>query len=149
MGPEHNGTFAPLARLIERMHGRFLAGVLLVLLLTACGGPGVLTPRSTGTVSGHVMSRLCGGAYRAQAEETPCAVRAMPDVKLTFHQLSGSTTSTATSDSSGAYRVDLPAGIYTVEVTSAGTSRFSGPKQVTVITGQTVTADFSFVIELL
>lgn len=131
------------------MHARLVAGVLLVLLLTACGGPGALTPRSTGTVGGHVMSRVCGGAYRAQAEESPCARRAMPGARLSFKLLGSSSTTTATSDSSGAYRVDLAAGTYAVEVSSAGNSRFSGPKQVIVIAGQTVTADFTFVIELL
>jgi hypothetical protein len=74
----------------------------------------------------------------------------MPGVKLIFELKGGASKQTATSDSSGAYRVDLTPGTYAIQVASAGSySRFGGPKQVTVNAGQTVTADFTFSIELL
>jgi Carboxypeptidase regulatory-like domain len=129
------------------MRSRIVGACLLVMALAGCGGPGVLVPRSTGTVTGHVMIRACGGAYRMQ--ETPCPVRPVTGATLRF-QLGGTSSSTTRTDSTGAYRIDLPPGTYTVVVSGVGTySRSNGPRQVTVMAGKSVTADFTYAIELL
>jgi hypothetical protein len=130
------------------MRSVIVGACLLVMALAGCGGPGVLVPRSTGTVTGHVMIRACGGAYRMQ--ETPCATHAVTGATVTFHLIGTSTAAKATTDSTGAYRVDLQSGTYTVVVSGVGAySRANGPRQVTVTAGKTVTADFTYAIELL
>jgi hypothetical protein len=130
------------------MRSPIVGACLLVMALAGCGGPGVLVPRSTGTVTGHVMLRACGGAYRMP--ETPCSVRPVSGATLTF-QLGGTSTSArTTTDSTGVYHVDLQPGTYLVAVTGVGVySRSNGPRQVTVTAGKTVTADFTYAIELL
>lgn len=130
------------------MVSRILAACLVALALASCGGPGILVPRSTGTVTGHVMIRACGGAYRMQ--ETPCAPRTVSGATLTFTLSGSSTSTTTTTDATGAYHLDLQPGTYTVGVSGVTTySHFNGPRQVTVTAGKTVTADFTFAIELL
>jgi hypothetical protein len=130
------------------MRSRIVGACLLVMTLAGCGGPGVLVPRSTGTVTGHVMIRACGGAYRMQ--ETPCPTHAVTGATVTFQLIGTSTAPKAITDSTGAYRVDLQPGTYTVVVSGVGAySRSSGPRQVTVTAGKTITADFTYAIELL
>jgi len=135
------------------MLSRIVGACLLAALLMSCGGPGVLVPRANGTVSGHVMIRVCGGANREEA--TPCPTRPVSGATLTFQPDGSSSVSRATTDSSGAYRLDLLPGTYTVGVAYGGTangstySRFNGPRQVTVTAGKTVTADFTYSVQLL
>jgi hypothetical protein len=119
----------------------------MAVALSACAGGLSSGAPPTGTVTGHVQVRACGGA--ARADGPVCQVRPYPNVTLTFDPISASGTGparTATTDARGAYAIALPPGTYTVSVTF---TRFGGPRQVAVTAGKTVTADFSYLIELL
>jgi hypothetical protein len=137
---------------------RTLFGCLLTAILSSCSaGTGMFGP-STGTVTGHVQLRACGGAYRP--DQTGCPAHPDAGVRLTFlldpAGAKGSATTTTT-DANGAYRVVLSPGTYTVRATlpsasstaAAAPGRFGGPTHVTVTADKTVTADFSYTIELL
>jgi hypothetical protein len=96
------------------MLSRALISCLLAATLAGCGGGASLFSPATGTVTGHVQIRACGGAYR----------------------------------------IDLKPGSYRVHATEEGSTRqgfagFSGPTTVTVVAGKTVTADFTYTIQLL
>ena len=143
---------------------RPLLACLLAALLSACSaGTGAFGP-ATGTVAGHVQLRACGGANRP--EQTGCPTRPEADVTLTFQLTSapGNASGTrVTTDANGAYRVDLAPGTYSVKFAgSAGSplpqsfsngqgafGGFSGPRQVIVTAGKTVTADFVYTIQML
>jgi len=130
------------------MRVRALVVCLLAASLYSCGaGTSPFAP-ATGTVSGHVQIRACGGAYRP--EQTGCPARPMMGAVLTFQLIDSSSASTTTTDSSGAYRIDLKPGTYIVQVTEGSAKRgLAGPKTVTVVAGKTVTADFIYAIQLL
>ncbi len=116
-----------------------LLAPLVALSLTSCA----LRPDSqTGTVSGHVMIRACGGA-------PSCHPGAAQGAVVMFSR-SGQPTA-ATVDENGRYHIELPGGSYGVIVGFVGAglpngggwvTRFTGPTQLTVIAGKTVTADF-------
>jgi hypothetical protein len=120
---------------------------LLALALAACGGPTIVVPAS-GSLAGHVSLRACGGANR----EYPagCPTQALSGVKLTFQQKGVATVSTATTDSSGAYQIQLAPGTYAVTLeTTANYSSLSGPRQVSVRAGQTLAANYTYTIQLM
>jgi hypothetical protein len=128
---------------------RALFGCLLAVVLSACaGGPAIFGP-STGTVSGHVSVRACGGAYRL--DQPGCPTQPVAGARLSFRLASPNGTHsdrTATTDAAGAYTIALPPSNYTVTVTT--TSNVSPkPRQVTVLAGKSVTVDFVYSIELL
>ena len=126
------------------MLSRALVACLLAVSLCGCGA--AASP-ATGTVTGHVQIRACGGAYRP--EQTGCPARPMTGAALTF-QLIGSSASTTTTDSSGVYRIDLKPGTYMVQLMEGSAKRdLAGPRTVTVVAGKTVTADFIYTIQLL
>jgi hypothetical protein len=151
------------------MLARMFAGGLLAIVLSGCAGGALLAAPSTGTVSGHVELRVCGGAY--QIDQSPCQVRPDPGIILTFVLISNSNGSTGSpphisTDANGAYTISLPQGTYTVSAASPQTfstkslpqtiannalapRAFSGPQHVDVVAGRTVTADFAYLIELL
>ena len=129
------------------MHSRAIAVCLLALALAACAGPAILG-RSVGSVSGHVMVRACGGANRE--DQTGCPIQPLSGVTLSFKETNASSTATATIDSGGAYRIDLPPGTYMVSLSNAAVhSPASGPHKVSVTAGKTATADFTYTIQLL
>jgi hypothetical protein len=124
----------------------FVGGLIAVTLAACAGGPSLGAP-PTGTLTGHVAVRACGGA--ARADGPVCQVRPSADVVLRFERLPSNGTGavrTATTDTAGAYTIALAPGTYTVTVEF---TRFGGPRQVTITSGKTVTADFTYLIEML
>ena len=131
------------------MFARALIACLLAASLSGCGaGTSPFAP-ATGTVTGHVQSRACGGAYRP--EQTGCPVRPMAGATLTFQLIDASSASTVRTDSSGAYRIDLRPGTYSVQLKEQGLANgaFAGSTSVTVVGGKTITADFIYTIQLM
>ena len=144
------------------MFSRALIACVLAATLCGCGAAAPFFGPSTGTVTGHVQIRACGGAYRP--EQTGCPARPMTGATLTFQRAGTSSSSTATTDSTGAYRIDLEPGTYSVQLMEPGSSTlpqpgafadnpgamrgFAGPRTVTVVAGQTVTKDFSYTIQM-
>ena len=129
------------------MQSRAIAVFLLALALAACASPAILG-RSAGSVSGHVMVRTCGGANRES--QTGCPIQPLAGVTLSFQEKNASSADTATTDSRGEYRIDLPPGTYMVSLSNVAVhSSASGPPSVSVTAGKTVTADFTYTIQLL
>ena len=149
------------------MFSRALIVCLLAIALAACGaGPPVLGP-TTGIVSGHLQLRACGGAYRP--EQTACPTSPMVGATLGFERLDTSSPATATTDSAGAYRIDLKPGTYRVRLVEgagftsafrtdygaafadspAAGSGFAESRTVTVVAGKTVTEDFTYTIQMM
>jgi hypothetical protein len=145
---------------------RVVAACLLAIALTACGaGPPILGP-TTGTVSGHLQLRACGGANRP--EQTACPTSPMSDATLEFQLVGGSSSSTATTNSAGAYRIDLKPGTYRVRLmegagfrtgflsdsgltlahSQAAGSGLAESRTVTVVAGKSVTEDFFYTIQM-
>jgi hypothetical protein len=134
------------------MFSRALIACLLAATLAGCGGGASFFAPATGTVTGHVQIRACGGAYRP--EQSGCPAQPMAGARLTFQLIGSSSPSTVTTDSSGAYRIGLKPGSYSVQVmeeaaAKRGFAGFSGPRTVTIVAGKTVTADFAYTIQLL
>lgn len=123
---------------------------ILAATLSGCGGATFFGP-ATGTVSGHVQIRACGGAYRP--EQTGCPARPMAGATITFQMVNSSSASTITTDSSGAYRIDLAPGTYNVRVTGEGSAQrelagLAGPRTVAIVAGKSLTADLTYTIQL-
>lgn len=106
--------------------------LVTLVLAAACGTYG--SP-GQGTVTGTVVISPCRPVERAG--DPPCPPR--PGIAVHFQPVAGGTTVSATTDASGTYRVQLPAGDYL-----AGASGGIGPgrtTRVTVTAGATVTLD--------
>lgn len=134
------------------MLARALIACLLATALAGCAAGPSLFGRSTGTVTGHVQLRACGGAYRPG--QTGCPTHPYAGVTLRFTLTSAAGTGsdqTVTTDSSGSYRIDLKPGTYTVRASGPGDQAggLGGPREVVVAAGKTVTADFVYTIQLL
>jgi hypothetical protein len=133
---------------------------IIAALMCGCGATPAGFGPSTGTVTGHVMMRDCGGAYRL--DQNGCRVGPADGAQVSFVLAGSSERVTAGTDASGAYRLTLKPGPYNVQIEqqgmtspvpaagNAGASHgYAGPKQITVSAGRTVTADFTYTIELL
>jgi Carboxypeptidase regulatory-like domain len=137
-----------------------LAALTCALLSGCAAGAGLFRP-ATGTVSGHVLTRACGGAYREN--QPACRSTPLAGARLTFANPARSSSVTVQTDARGGYSVSLTPGKYDVNViapapasaATAGTSaglpgrRLTGPAIVTVTAGKTTTADYSVTILLL
>ncbi len=142
----------------------------LAFALSGCAASAAAFGPPTGTVGGHVFIRTCGGAARPPAlDGQPCTPRPDPGVAVTLEPQGGGPAVTATTNSAGAYSIKLPVGTYKVRLglsgigkrpplPAGGSGAFAdralgtnlvGPKMVTVAAGQTVTADFTIVFNLL
>ena len=111
----------------------------LVLVTAACGAyrfPGGPSP-SVGTVTGTVLAVPCYPVESAGIAQ--CAGRPVGGLEIDFSN-AGENAQTAT-DSSGHYKAMLAAGTWTVHL---GTKMrvISGPAEVTVPSGSTVTANY-------
>ena len=109
----------------------------LVFLIAACGAyhlPG--TPSGTGTVTGTVVAVPCTPVESALK---PCAGRPVPGVELGF--VKGEATAKAVTDSNGKFTVELSSGTWLVHVKTY-MRQMSGPPQVIVSAGETVTANY-------
>jgi hypothetical protein len=129
------------------MFARALIACALTMVLAGCGAGASLFAPTTGTVTGHVELRACGGAYRT--DQTGCPTQPYADVTLTFTGTGAD--KAVTTDASGSYRIDLEPGTYTVQASGPRkpAGGLSGPRQVVVAAGKTVTADFVYTIQLL
>jgi hypothetical protein len=111
---------------------------LALLATAACGAyslPGASTT-GTGTVSGSVAVVPCAPVEQAGS---PCVGKQMQGVELDFKN--GGTTVTATTDANGNYTVQLAAGTW--QVSPKNYMRIvSGPKTITVHTGDNITANY-------
>jgi len=116
---------------------------MIVLMLCGCAaGPAIFRP-STGTVAGHVAIRACGGAYRM--DQMGCRVNPAAAARLTFVPSDGSPSATGTTDLSGAYRVALKPGTYSVTASQTGFQTLT-KSDIVVTSNQTVRADFTLVV---
>jgi type 1 fimbria pilin len=114
------------------------AVLALVFLAAACGSyqfPGGPAARQ-GTVSGHVVSRPCPPVEQA---DKVCAGRPVSGVEIAY--LRGETTAKTVTDSNGNYTVQLAAGTWTVHLNTY-MRIISGPTEVNVTAGSTMTADY-------
>ncbi|HXN77794.1 MAG TPA: hypothetical protein VN965_03345 [Candidatus Dormibacteraeota bacterium] len=110
----------------------------LVLVIAACGAyrfPGSASP-GAGTVTGTVVAVPCFPVEQAGPQ---CAGRPVGDLEIDFTSV-GESAKTAT-DSNGHYTVALAAGTWTVHL-ATNMRVISGPVQVTVPSGSTVTANY-------
>jgi hypothetical protein len=136
---------------------RIVLLVGLVLVTAACGAyrfPG--TGGATGTVHGQVIAFGCGGPIQPDAGVCPaqgsiacppptqpanqtCGKWPMTGFQLTFTD--GGTKHIATTDSTGAYSIDLPAGTWQV-TTSNYTRIIQGPESIAISAGDSIEADY-------
>lgn len=142
----------------------------LAVTLSGCAASAAAFGPPMGTIAGHVSVRACGGAYKSpDLGGTPCQPRPAPGVTVTLDRQGGGQKLTAITNADGAYSIKVPVGRYTVQVgRSAGGKQpplpaadsrafadramamsLVGPKTVTVANGQTVTADFIIIYNLL
>lgn len=121
-----------------------LAVAVLAIGLSGCAAPGIIGAR-TGTVTGHVLVRVCGGPMPAEGlPSRACTPHPLP-ATVSFQATSGGQAITATTDASGAYSVALPAGAYSARVNQpAATAR-----TVVVTAGQVSRLDFMIDVELM
>jgi threonine/homoserine efflux transporter RhtA len=110
----------------------------LVLVVAACGAyhfPGA-SPAATGTVEGTVLAFPC---FPVESADQQCAGRPVAGIELDFTSPSG--TAKAVTDSTGHFTATLAAGTWTVHLVS-NLHLMSGPHQVTIVAGSTVTATY-------
>ena len=147
-----------------------LSGVIATMALAGCAAGPALGGPATGHVTGTVIVRACGGAFGE--DQAPCRVSSALEAEFVFQLGGAGVMQTATTDVNGRYGIDLKPGTYTVQVigirvtsvrashagsasplapasTSNGAGRVAGRRTVEVVAGRTVTADFTFTIQLL
>jgi hypothetical protein len=110
----------------------------LVFVTAACGAyhfPGG-PPAGTGTVSGSVVAIPC---TPVEAAGQQCAGRPVPGLEIDY--VNGEATARTVTDSNGYYTVQLSAATWLVRF-NAHMRIISGPPQVTVSAGSTVTANY-------
>lgn len=126
---------------------RVLIGLSIAITVAGCAGSPLAAAR-TGTVSGHVSTRACGGANRENI--AGCQFRPAAGVTLSFRELTAGTVRMASTDKAGSYSISLPAGKYQVEPKDPISGpRREAPRILTIAPGQSVTADFSYTLQLL
>jgi hypothetical protein len=136
---------------------------LLALALSGCAASAAGFGPQTGTVTGHVFVRACGGpAPPVDQKSDGCKAQQATGVAVILEPQRGGEALTATTGSGGTYSIRVPVGTYAVHLGSRQPTASSqalvdramamsriGPQAVTVGAGQTVTADFTIVFELM
>ncbi len=114
-----------------------LVGALVAVVIAGCGSVQRPAERPSpavsgaATVRGHVSWPDCSG------RGSGCPP--LEGVPVNFADLAANRTFTATSDATGAYAVQLPAGTYTVIAGHADRSQYQ--RRMTVQGGETITLD--------
>jgi len=142
----------------------------LAVTLSGCAASAAALGPEMGTVAGHVSIRACGGAYKSpDLGGVPCQPRPDPGVTVTLKPQSAGQDLTARTSADGAYSIKVPVGTYTVHVGPSAAGKqpplpatdsrafadramamsLVGPRTVAVANGQTVTADFTIVYNML
>ena len=112
--------------------------IALVLVAAACGAyrfPGT-SPAATGTVAGTVLAFPCAPVMSADQQ---CAGRPVAGLEIDF--TSGSGSAKAVTDSTGHFTATLAAETWAVQLVTK-MRLMSGPQQITVVSGSTVTATY-------
>ena len=119
------------------MRAAFLAA--LTLLLAGCGAYSFPAASSspTGVVTGRVLAYPCAPVEQAG---TTCAGRPVQGVELDYVG-NNTTVDKAFTDTQGAYSVHLAPGTYVVKIKTY-MRVLSGPTNLTVSAGSTITADY-------
>ncbi|GAC1478420.1 MAG: hypothetical protein PVSMB9_00870 [Candidatus Dormibacteria bacterium] len=133
--------------LLMKVFQRVLIWLSIAVTLAGCAGSPLVAAK-TGTVSGHVSTRACGGANRETVGF--CQFQPAAGMTLSFRGVTDGKVRMASADARGFYTISLPAGTYQVGPRDPipAVSR-AGPRLLTVMAGQSVTADFSYTIQLL
>lgn len=129
---------------------RVVAAAVLGFTLSGCATITGTSSPTSGRVTGHVTVRACGGANTEN--QNGCKAQPAPGVTLTFTEKATTRLTRVSTDATGAYSVTLSPGSYEVKPQfsqSPGLPRDGQTGQVTVVAGKTVTANFSYTIQLL
>jgi hypothetical protein len=110
----------------------------IALLLTACGTATTGGSQAAGKVKGTVQS----GPSCPVGGMSACPSQGPTPVRIDFKPVAGGNGQSTQTDSTGAYSIDLPPGTYRVSLNPQG-SVVKGPQEVTVASGQVVTADYT------
>lgn len=123
--------------------------ICLSIAVTVAGCAGSpLDAAKTGTVSGHVSTRACGGANRENV--AGCQFKPAAGMKLSFRSMVDGRVRTATTDARGFYSISLPPGKYGVEPGDPIPAAFRERERIlTVTSGQSLSADFSYTVQLV
>jgi hypothetical protein len=107
---------------------------ILALVVVACGSE---TPARSGEDQGVRGVVLLGPLCPVETEASPCPDEPLPGVTVRVLKDGEPLDETATSDESGRFELQLPAGDYTLEaiVPEGGPGMFARPVDVTVPTG--------------
>jgi hypothetical protein len=134
----------------------------LALALSGCAASAAGLGPQTGSVTGHVFVRACGGPAPTIELSGGCKAQPVTGVAIVLESQGSGQALTATTGSGGSYTIKVPVGTYVVHlglrqptassqalVDRAMAMSRIGPQAVTVGAGQTVTADFTIVFELM
>jgi hypothetical protein len=109
----------------------------ITLLLTACG-----TATGGSQAAGKVKGTVQSGPSCPVGGISACPSQGTTAVRIDFNPVAGGDARSTQTDSTGAYSIDLPPGTYHVSLNPQG-SVVKGPQEVTVASGQVVTADYT------
>jgi Carboxypeptidase regulatory-like domain len=126
---------------------RYLLAVGAVGLLAACGSGTIGATGSAGSGSGPSGSARIVGTVTAgptcpvERAGSPCPDRPVAGALVRVMRLS-SVVATARTDATGAFRLEVAPGAYTVVATNAGGYQSTAKRAVSLVAGQRATVDF-------
>jgi hypothetical protein len=122
---------------------KFVFAAALAVALCSCGayqfgGESPSASPSLATVSGHVVAVPCAPVEQIGS---PCAGRPVPNLEIDY--LAGTTIEARTvTNAAGTYSVALPPGTYAVRFKSSIMRVISGPVNLALAAGSSVTANY-------